>query len=212
MKDLSPWAYRKGSGPLYRLSGGIKLLILFALSIGFFSSRVLLVPGGLLILLGALAGGIPPRNLLRGSRGVLLMGLLVIVFRGLALKRGFPFLELNRTGLAEGLLFALRLLLSFGAASLFFSVTTMGEIKKALRKAERLLHLERFSLSLGISLMLGFLPRFFEQWEAANLAWDSRGGKKNLARLTALVPLVTERMIETAGETAEALEARGGIL
>jgi biotin transport system permease protein len=212
MKDLSPWAYRKGTGPLYRLSGGIKLLILFALSIGFFSSRLLLLPGALLIILGALSGGIPPRDLLRGSGGVLLMGLLVTVFRGFGLTKDLPFLELKREGLIDGLLFALRMLLSFGAAALFFSVTTMGEIKKALRKGERRLHLEGFSLSLGISLMLGFLPRFFERWEAANLAWDSRGGKKNLSRLGVLIPLVTERMIETAGQTAEALEARGGLL
>jgi biotin transport system permease protein len=212
VKDLSPWAYRKGSGPLYRLSGGIKLLLLFALSALFFSSRLLLIPGALLIILGALSGGMTPRELLRGSGGVLLMGLLVTAFRGLALKGSFPFLGLNRAGLTEGLLFALRMILSFGAASLFFSVTTMGEIKKALAKAERFLHLERFSLGLGISLMLGFMPRFFEHWEEANLAWDSRGGKRKLSRLGVLIPLVTERMIERAGETAEALEARGGLL
>jgi biotin transport system permease protein len=212
MKDLCPWAYRKGTGPLYRLSGGIKILLLFALSVGMFFSRFLLAPGALLIVLGALACGIPPGGLLRGSGGVLLMGLLVAVFRGFGSGENFPRPEFNREGLAEGLLFAFRLLLSFGAASLFFSVTTMGEIKKALRKPERLLHLEKFSPALGISLMLGFMPRFFERWEAANLAWDSRGGKKNLSRLGALIPLVTERMIEAAGETAEALEARGGLL
>jgi energy-coupling factor transporter transmembrane protein EcfT len=212
VKDQSPWAYRKGAGPLYRLSGGIKLLILFVLSAGFFSSRLLLLPGALLIILGALSGGLHPGDLLRGSRGVLLMGLLVTAFRGLDLREGFPFLELNRAGLMEGLLFASRMILSFGAASLFFSVTTMGEIKKALRKAEGLLHLEGFSPALAISLMLGFMPRFFEHWEAANLAWDSRGGKRNLSRLVVLIPLVTERMIEAAGNTAEALEARGGLL
>ncbi|MDR1058220.1 MAG: energy-coupling factor transporter transmembrane protein EcfT [Treponema sp.] len=212
MRDLCPWAYRKGTGPLYRLSGGVKLLLLFALSIGVFFSRFLLAPGALLVILGAFACGIPPGDLLRGSRSVLLMGLLVAAFRGFGPGENFPRPEFNREGLAEGLLFALRLLLSFGAASLFFSVTTMGEIKKALRKPERLLRLERFSPSLGISLMLGFMPRFFERWEAANLAWDSRGGGKNLSRLGVLIPLAAEGMMEAAGETAEALEARGGLL
>jgi biotin transport system permease protein len=74
----------------------------------------------------------------------------------------------------------------------------------------RLIHrLERPRLSLGISLMLGFLPRFFEIWEAADTAYRARGGKKGLGQMRTLVPLVTERMLETAAETAQALESRG---
>jgi len=63
--------------------------------------------------------------------------------------------------------------------------------------------------SLGISLMLGFIPRFFEMWDDANLACDSRSCKRGLRRLPLLLPLVTERMMEAAANTALALEARG---
>ncbi|MDR2313542.1 MAG: energy-coupling factor transporter transmembrane protein EcfT, partial [Spirochaetaceae bacterium] len=62
---------------------------------------------------------------------------------------------------------------------------------------------------LGISLMLGFLPRFFELWEAADTAYRARGGRKGPGQMRTLIPLVTERMLEAAAETAQALESRG---
>jgi biotin transport system permease protein len=88
----------------------------------------------------------------------------------------------------------------------------MTEIKDSLDH----LHLGRLrglsKLSLGISLMLGFLPRFFAVWESAELAYRARCGKKGLTQLRALVPLVMERMLVRAGETAAALEGRGCLL
>ncbi|MDR2110671.1 MAG: energy-coupling factor transporter transmembrane protein EcfT [Spirochaetaceae bacterium] len=57
--------------------------------------------------------------------------------------------------------------------------------------------------------MLGFLPRFFEIWETVNLAYQARGGKGGIPRILILLPLVTERMMEIAAETAGALESRG---
>jgi biotin transport system permease protein len=106
----------------------------------------------------------------------------------------------NITG---GLLFGWGILLSFSAAALLFSVTTMTEIKESLD----LLGFKR--LSLGISLMLGFLPRFFVIWETAETAYHARCGKKGLPQLLLLTPLVIERMLEMAAETASALESRG---
>jgi biotin transport system permease protein len=110
---------------------------------------------------------------------------------------------LNREGLAASIIFGWSIILAFGAASLFFSVTTMTEIKDSLDR----LHLKR--LSLGISLMLGFIPRFFAVWERAELAYQARCGKKGLTQLLTLAPLVMERMVVSAVETAAALESRG---
>jgi biotin transport system permease protein len=69
--------------------------------------------------------------------------------------------------------------------------------------------LPRGRLALGITLMLGFLPRFFEIWEDSESAYRARAGKNGVCKIVALIPLVTERMIELAVETAMALEARG---
>jgi energy-coupling factor transporter transmembrane protein EcfT len=83
---------------------------------------------------------------------------------------------------------------------------------KPLRRdwARRLRYrLERPRLSLGIALMLAFLPQFFEIWETASAAYTARAGKKGLPRIIALIPIVTEGMMERAAKTARALEARG---
>jgi energy-coupling factor transporter transmembrane protein EcfT len=77
-------------------------------------------------------------------------------------------------------------------------------------RARRLLRrLEQPRLSLGISLMLGFLPRFFEVWESATAAYRARAGKRGVAYMLTVVPSVIEQMAAKAGETASALESRG---
>jgi biotin transport system permease protein len=138
---------------------------------------------------------------------------------------------LSAEGFAGGLHQGLCFVVSFSAGALLFSVTTTQELRDSLGRVEGalvnlFLTLGRVfrggkgknspqkrrapsGFSLGLSLMLGFLPRFFEIWETANLAFDARAGKRGFRRLIILVPLVIERMIERAGETAEALDSRG---
>jgi biotin transport system permease protein len=146
-----------------------------------------------------------PWELLRGGKPLLLTALLATLCRSLAVEAGAP-VFFNRRGFVEGLVFGWSILLTFCAASLFFSTTTMTAIKDSLDK----LHLRR--LSLGLSLMLGFLPRFFAVWESAELAYRARCGKPGLPQLIVLVPLALERMLLSARETATALEARGCLL
>jgi energy-coupling factor transporter transmembrane protein EcfT len=199
-----PYAYRPGSSFLHRLDGGWKLLALLLIStLSFALGLPFLAAGTVLVIAGSLAAGMPPRELLRGVKPLLAMALLVTFSRSLGVEPGSETpVFLNRRGLAEGLVFGWSILLAFCAASLFFSVTTMTEIRDSLDK----FHLKR--LSLGLSLMLGFLPRFFALWEGAELAYRARRGRKGLPQLLALVPLVMERMLLAAGETAAALEAR----
>jgi biotin transport system permease protein len=145
-----------------------------------------------------------PRELLRGVKPLFLMVLLAGLCRSIGSEG--PAFFFNHEGFVESLRFGWGILLAFSAASLFFSVTTMTEIKDSLD------HLRLKHLSLGISLMLGFLPRFFAIWENAELAYRARCGKKGLTQLRTLIPLVIERMIVSAGETAAALESRGCLL
>jgi biotin transport system permease protein len=203
-----PCAYRPGTSPLHRLGGGWKLLALLILSTLAFALGIPFLAGGtLLVAAGSLAAGMRPWELLRGGKPLLTMALLVTLCRTLAVDAGGETpVFLNRRGFMEGLAFGWRMALAFCAASLFFSTTTMTEIKESLDK----LRLRR--LSLGLSLMLGFLPRFFAVWESAELAYRARCGKRGLPQLLALVPLTMERMLLSAGETAAALEARGCLL
>jgi energy-coupling factor transporter transmembrane protein EcfT len=203
-----PYAYRAGNSFLHKLGGGWKLLALFLIStLAFALGPPFLAAGTLLVIATSLAAGMPPRELLRGIKPLLTMALLITLCRALAVEAhdGTPVFP-NRRGLMEALIFGWGIILAFCAASLFFSVTTMTEIKASLDK----LHLRR--LSLALSLMLGFLPRFFALWQDAVLAYRARCGKRGLPQLIALIPLVMERMILAATETATAIEARGCLL
>jgi biotin transport system permease protein len=218
-----PFSYR-GGGVLRRVPAGLKLLALFALSIAAFSS-----PAGLLIAALAAAAGsflarVKPRELLRGSRSLFMLALFILVFQ--TFDPGAPPIALGAInlpwisvrGFLDGVLSALRIMVSFAAGSLLFAVTTMRELRLSLGRAEQAIaglfvrpvaprQYSRFSL--GLSLMLGFIPRFFELWETVNLACDARSGRRGLRRLILIIPLTAERMMEMAATTAEALQARG---
>jgi biotin transport system permease protein len=230
---MIPFAYRSGKSPLHRCPAGLKLLGLLALSLGAFYSVYGLAAGAALLAGGAFLAGLRPWELLRGSKTVVVLALLLLLLRSFhftgpeAAGLPLPDPEGFWAGLHQGLCF----LLSFAAGSLLFAVTTMGELRDSLGRAETaaaawVLGLGRLfrrgknqapppkrrawsSFSLGLSLMLGFLPRFFEIWETANLAYEARSGKKGLRRFVILAPLVIERMMEAAAETAEALDSRG---
>ena len=208
----TPWSYRKGATLLHRLPAGFKLAFLLLLSLAAFfpgpEARSLAVLGiiALILIILSFVAGIGPAALLRGSGPLLFLVLAVFLFQGIEIS---PF-GFNFDALGESLIFCVRIGAAFAAGSLLFAVTTSGEIRKSLSRLEAALRLKKLKLGLSISLMLGFLPRFFEIWEDCNLAWKSRGGKKNLSRLAVLVPLVVERMMAKAAETALALESRGG--
>lgn len=219
MARMIPYAYRPGNSPLHRCPAALKLLGLLGMSGAVFCFGPLALcvwTCGLTAL--SLAAGIRPWELLRGGKNLALMIVSVLCLR--SIKTDPPAFDLN--GAREALFFGWSILLSFSGGALLFSVTTMTELKHSIGSLELVL-LSPFTarrergkrqplLSLGISLMLGFLPRFFEAWEAANLAWAARGGKRGVRSMAALIPLVSERMMEYALETAQAMEARGLIL
>jgi biotin transport system permease protein len=210
---LTPWSYRKGSSPLHRLPAGFKLAFLLLLSLASFFpgpevlSYAILGSAALIIFILSFVAGIGPRTLLQGSGPLFFVILAVFLFQTLELSP----IGLNFDGLKESILFCVRIGMAFASGALLFSVTTPREIKKSLSRLETFLRINKLNLSLYISLMLGFLPRFFEIWESLNLAWKSRGGKKNLSRLLTLVPLLVERMMVNAAETALAMESRSAL-
>jgi energy-coupling factor transporter transmembrane protein EcfT len=225
--NRSPYAYRPGNSFLHRLPAWIKLLALLLMSTAsFFAGLPALAAALAVVIVGAAASGLRPWELLRGFKNLFIMILLIFFLRSAAYD---PF-RFSREGCAEALRFAGVILVSFTAASLLFSVTTMGELNESLGAIERALcrpfvpllrkggspwalrlayRLERPRFSLGISLMLGFLPRFFEVWESVTMAYQARSGKKGFSLMLTVIPLVIERMIGKAAETAAALESRG---
>jgi biotin transport system permease protein len=180
----------------------MKLLCLLCVSVAsFLFGFPALLASSVLIVAAAGAAGIKPWELLRGA------GPLTLIIALVLLSRSVDYAPVESLGgFQEALRFGWALLLSFAAAALLFSVTTMTEIRDSLPQGP-------FSpLSLGIALMLGFMPRFFEIWENTELAYRARSGKKGPAQIVTLIPLTIERMIECAVETAVALEGRGLLL
>jgi len=195
-----PFAYRAGNTFLHRIPAIVKLLCVIALSIAAFAAVYGLAASILLLVIFSVIARIHPWSLLKGSKLLVLLSLVIILLK----------LDIPNTGLhnvLDGITVALRILVTYTAAALLFAVTTMRELRLSLAVFERKNSMPFFSL--GLSLMLGFIPRFFELWEVANLACEARSCKRGLRRVIMLIPLVTDRMIGAASDTALALEARG---
>jgi biotin transport system permease protein len=227
MARRAPYSYRPGNSALHRLPGWAKLLALLGISTAaFFAGFPALAAGAVIVAVGAVLAGIRPWELLRGGRPLFIMILFIVLLRSIAYDPP----DFNAAGCREALLFGGTVLVSFSAGALLFSVTAMTELMDSLSVIERALcfplaailkkapsprtrlllrRLEQPRLSLGIALMLGFLPRFFEVWESVTAACLARAGKGGLSRMLTVIPPVIEQMIAKAGETAGALESRG---
>jgi biotin transport system permease protein len=229
-----PFAYRAGKTFLHRAPAAIKLLAVMVLSSVAFASVPGLALAILLILTASAIARIAPRELLKGAKPLLLLSLCIVLFKTFEQKEGIITPEIiifniyipdvyipniSAHGFCDGIIVALRILVTYTAAALLFAVTTMRELRLSLAAIEIRVknlfttgHKKKKTtafFSLGISLMLGFIPRFFDLWETANLACEARSCKRDPRRLLILIPLVCERMMEAAADTALALEARG---
>jgi biotin transport system permease protein len=200
-----PFGYRPGDSPLHRCPALVKLLAVLLLSALAYGSLPALGIAALGIGGAAAAAGMGPRELLRGSRPLWFLALFFFFLRVSGFQRAAPFFYLDPEEIPGGLLQSLSMIVSFAGGSLLFAVTTMKELRGSLEGCGR--PGRRFGLAL--SLMLGFLPLFFEIWEETCLAWEARGGGRGIRRFLLVIPPVTERMIEKALDTARALEARG---
>ncbi|MDR2658678.1 MAG: energy-coupling factor transporter transmembrane protein EcfT [Spirochaetaceae bacterium] len=229
----TPYSYRPKQTPLHRLNAGIKLLGLLVFSTAaFFLNPVCSALLSAAIAAVSLSAGINPLSLLRGSRPIVILGIFVVLGRTLDFAPSFT-IAINAGGFFSGLLFLWGMVLSFCAGSLLFSVTSMAELREAVCAAEcaalkpvRALlknvknpRLQRLRaglsyprLGLALSLMLGFIPRFFAEWEALQSAYRARAGTPGIAETLNLIPIAAGRMIDKAAETAAALESRGALL
>jgi len=219
LNSFTPFSYRAGKTVLHRLPAGLKLLSVIAVSAAAFSTIYGLAISIAVLLIVSSAARIAPWVLLKGSRPLVVLACLIIILKTVRLET--PMADIH--GLIEGLGVSLRILVTFTAAALLFTVTTIRELRLSLASLELTLKRLFFRLpahpgsaapstayfSLGLSLMLGFIPRFFELWEISSLACEARSCRRGLRRMFILVPLVTERMMEAAAETAQALVARG---
>jgi energy-coupling factor transporter transmembrane protein EcfT len=176
------------------------------------------------ILAGTIIAGMGLFALFAGSRPLVIMLIAFSLFRCISIEKEiteniFSIVHLDIDALKSGLIASGGILVCFAAASLFFAVTTAASLRASLASAELFLRRpfqkkenvagNQGRLSLALALMLGFMPRFFEYWELSSLAVRARGCNGKVRAVIAVLPLVTERMIEAGAQTAQALESRG---
>jgi biotin transport system permease protein len=150
-----PFAYRPGKTILHRAPAAPKLLCVMSISTAACFWIYGLAAAALVILAASIIARIPPWDLLKGSLPLAILSLCIMV--------------LNWRDPVQGILIVLRIFVPFVAAALLFAVTTMGELRLSLQKLTR-----TAAISLGITLMLGFIPRFFFFFVSANLACYAR--------------------------------------
>lgn len=102
-----------------------------------------------------------------------------------------------------------RLSLSLQISSLLYRTTSTSGFSEGFRSIEGFFTKgKRFLLADNLSLALTFIPRLADFWSKINLAWKSRGGKKNIKRIKALTPLLFKESMKEAYVKALARENR----
>jgi energy-coupling factor transporter transmembrane protein EcfT len=198
-KKATPFSYKRGTGFLHKASASKKLLCFLLISIASFIAGIYAcIFFSVVLITCTLCAHLKVFEVLSGVQVLFFMLLLILVFRAF----NFVPLSFEPEGFKSAVLFCYSAFISYYAASLFFALTTMVELRKALSKLSP-------AFALSISLMLGFIPRFFETWDSRKTAWKARGGKQGVKELSFLVLSVSETMIAIAGSTADALEVRG---
>jgi biotin transport system permease protein len=231
-----PYSYHAKRSSIHRLNAGVKLLCLFVFSAAaFFLNPVCSLVLSVALVVVSLRAGVSPAVLFRGCRPIVILASFVVLGRALdfASPPSPAVLVFSLDGFLGGLMFLWGMLLSFCAGALLFSVTTAAEMRGAVCGAERVLFrpvvvllknakspfLQRIHavasyprLGLALGLMLGFIPRFFAEWDVLKTAYRARAGRRGLAEVFCLIPVAAGRMIDKAAETAIALESRGSLL
>ena len=99
--------------------------------------------------------------------------------------------------------------LSIEVSSILYRTTSISAFTEGFRSIEGFFTKGKNNgFSDRLSLTLTFIPRLFDFWVRIDLAWRSRGGKKDLKRIKALTPSLFKESMKEAYVKALALENR----
>lgn len=213
---MNPFGYEKTSGLLDRLSAIAKIFFLACLSI------TVMDLGPLLLLAFLAAGivihraeGISFRPTVEASFYILWLAAFAGALRGIAPGDGrfFAVETLEQSGI-----YALRLLLVFLYARLFYVSTRVADLGNLLTAAVRRLNPKSSRKGLKsdpgmlISLSMLFLPRIFDSYARVKDAASLRGftGRRiRFRQISRIIEILVFMGMKNALRTAKALETRG---
>ena len=204
----SLFSYSKKRSLIHRIPAWIKLLILIATPFTLYLTPIyvcLSLMGFFAVL--AIISRTGFSRFLRDLRPIAYYCLMIIAIDVLS----YLLFDKNRRIISDSSIqMILRLLCAIEATSVFFRTTSTYEISYTLQAIEKAVTFghTRFVVSGSLSLFLGFLPRIFKTWSDIDLAYRSRGGKKGIAKVIKLLPVLISVSIKNASTTYMALQNR----
>jgi len=217
MAELTAFSYRPGFSALHSIDARFKLFLLVIIGIsGLKASTTGLLLFFMIILLGLIHSGTRLRDLFGELRFFLFFLLFLFAIRaissdGTVLIKIYS-ISLTASGLKEGLLVCLRLLVIALSGLLFVATTRMLEIKAAIEwilKPFPFVSGSRISTMTG--LMMRFIPVIMEQAKETSDAQKARcieNRKNPLYRMVRFAIPLLRRTFDNAGRIAIAMEAR----
>jgi energy-coupling factor transport system permease protein len=210
---------------IHRLGAPVKILGVLFLTLAIFivNSGYSLVAFAMLLLILVLVSGLPPFQVLRGIRSVLVILTITVLVQllfapGRVLWRMGPF-NITNTGVINGAFYSLRILLLTLLVSLLTLTTSPTELLHGLQvllKPLRAVHLPVHRLAMVLMLAFRFLPVLLTRAEEIVISQVSRGAdfesRNPLRRVKSLVPLLIPLFVacfRDAEELSVAMACRG---
>ncbi len=227
------FSYKQGNSFIHICPAWIKILIIPLINILFFK-----LPPVFVFILFALQTLVSfclhftLREQLLDLRAVVFYAVLLIftkLIAGIAIiisDKSFIFPELSQLPeltisflLAEKETFVLllKLFCVMQSASIIFKTSTSLELREGLSKIEMFLRrpfLKKKNsvistpVAEAVSIFICFIPQVSKNWTQAKLAWQARGGKRNLKMLYVLLPVFFSVGMKQAYNSARAIAIR----
>lgn len=222
--DAMLFHYKTGRSFLHRAPGLLKIILMLVLgTVAFYVPPVpALCVWVALILLSMVLLRFTPADIATDLIPALFYAVL-LYFAGMALsvtelsqllKDGADFSVTKR------ILFVLRprlsyapllmhLTLSLEITSIFFRTTSTVQFSQGFRGIERALTRRTVTpVADALTLTIIFIPRVAAIWHAAGRAWESRGGRNGVRKITTLLPVLFRSGMRSAYTTALARAGR----
>ena len=104
---------------------------------------------------------------------------------------------------------AVRLTLSLSLSSVFYRTTSTPQFTEGFRSIEHALtKKDSTPFADSLSLTLTFIPQIAQFWHRISCAWNARNGRKNIRRITTLVPVLFRISMEEAYRKTLAMQNR----
>ncbi|NUT48372.1 MAG: energy-coupling factor transporter transmembrane protein EcfT [Saccharothrix sp.] len=191
--------YVRGHTPLHRLPAGWKFGVLFVAGIALFLTDDVAVLGSAAAVAALVLWSVrPPAAALRRQLAGLLV-MLAVIFAAAAVFQGVQAAFTSLFRLLALLLLALAVTLSTRAADV------LEFFERLLAPLARLGLANPAKISLGVSLVLRFVPEVARRYQEVREAQAARGLHANPVAL--VVPLVV-RVLKSADAVADAIDAR----